>query len=134
MIKGSKKNNIVKIMAKGRLTTTGKMKNYNLEFISGLNPRRVCLEGVPREYDIWLFYRYTNKNLVHDMASGTFVFPVVTKGASQRLIAQYHGRCTESISQDSPEPPEEPPKVISKPCDTCSVKQEASENVNSPIS
>ena len=77
MIQGSKKNNIVRIMAKGRLTT--KMKNYNLDFISELNPRQVGLEGVPREYNMWLFFRYNNKDLVHDMATGTFVFPVVTK-------------------------------------------------------
>ena len=109
------------------------MKNYNLDFISELNPRRVGLEGVPREYDMWLFFRYSNKDLVHDMASGTFLFPVVTKGASQLFIAPHQGRCTESTSQDSRE---EPPKVISKPCDAGSVKHIDSdaENVNSPIS
>ena len=55
------------------------------------------------------------------------------EGASRLFIAQHHGRCTESISQDSGE---EPPKVISKSCDAGSVKHEASdaENVNSPIS
>ena len=108
------------------------MKNYNLDFISELNPRQVGLEGVPREYNMWLFFRYNNKDLVHDMATGTFVFPVVTKGASQLFIAPHHGRFTEMISQDSRE---EPPKVISKPCDAGSVKHEASkaENVKFPI-
>ena len=76
MIKGSKKDNIVQMIVKGRLTT--RMKNYNLDFSSELNPRQVGLEGVPREYDIWLFFRYSNKEIMQDMSSGTFLFPVVT--------------------------------------------------------
>ena len=52
MIKGSNKNNIVKIIVKGRLTT--RMKNHHLDLISKLNPRHTGLEGIPREHDTWL--------------------------------------------------------------------------------
>ena len=66
---------------------------------------------------------------MRDMASGTFVFPVVTtiQLASQPFIAQQPERGTELMLQDSRE---EPPKVISKPCDSGSDETDASESEN----
>ena len=71
MIKGSRKNNLVKIIIKDRLTT--RVINHQLELIRELNPNRGDLLGVTRHFDIYTFYRYNNKDLVRDMTSGAFI-------------------------------------------------------------
>ena len=73
MIEGSMKSNFVKILIKDHLTT--RMTNHYLGLICELNPNQVDLVGMPRQYDMWIFFRYNNKDLMRDMASGTFVFP-----------------------------------------------------------
>ena len=100
MIKGSRKSNIVKILIKGRLTT--RMTNHYLGLICEFNPNLVDLAGIPRQYDMWIFFRYNNKDLMRDMGSGTFVLPVVTtiQVASQPFIAPQPERGTELILQD----------------------------------
>ena len=64
---------------------------------------------------------------MRDMASGTFVLPVVTtiQVASQPFIAPQLERGTALMLQDSRE---EPPKVISKPCDSGIDESDASES------
>ena len=66
---------------------------------------------------MWIFFRYNNKDLMRDMGSRTFEFPVVItiQVASQPFIAPQLERGTELMLQDSRE---EPPKVVSKPCDS----------------
>ena len=101
-------------MIKVRLTT--RVINHQLELIRELNLNRGDLLGVTRHFDIYTFYRYNNnKDLVRDMTSGAFVFPVVTliQEAPRHFIASQPERGTELMLQDSRE---EPPKVISKPC------------------
>ena len=74
MLKGSKQNNIVILIVKGRLTT--RMKNKQLGFISELNPRRSGLVGVPREFNSWTFFRYCNRELILEIKTrSTLCYP-----------------------------------------------------------
>ena len=75
MIKGSRRNNLVKIVARGRLTT--RLMNQQLDLIRELNPNRGDLLGVTRHFDVYTFYRYNNKELVRDMTSGAFVLTLI---------------------------------------------------------
>ena len=62
VIKGLRKNNLVKIIVKDRLTT--RLVNQQLELIRELDPNSGDLLGVTRHFDIYTFYRYNNKDLV----------------------------------------------------------------------
>ena len=83
-------------------------------------------------FDIYTFYRYNNKELVRDMTSGAFVFPVVTliQEAPRPLIAPQPERGSEMLLQDSRE---ELPRVIPKPCDSDSENLDVSDSENEEL-
>ncbi len=62
LIKGLKKNQVVEVISKGRITTW--MKNPTIGITNELKPRRSRLLMVPRQYDTFLYHRIKNRSLL----------------------------------------------------------------------
>jgi hypothetical protein len=115
-LKGLKRNQMVKLIVRGRLLTT-RMQTNQLKLISELNQRRSGLVGLTRKCDTWVFYQGMNRVPIMDlMPPDQFVHlavPIPQEGASQLFGVPHFKRSADSTSQDL----RDEPQVILKPYD-----------------